>query len=277
MRRFSLVVLRRQIFQIQNGGIRGFALKLFAVTSPRETFFAKLVLLILFKPIRFLVESLTKSARIETTQLMAVLPKLLKDNLTTQNDEIIQAVHFGKSLRDQKLFVSERKVYEDLVSKYPSDIKAISLLGASKYLEGDILGWRNAYRSILAISAEESDRRFGSGEKIRVLGVDWTGPMGHLAQIDAVVKLSKLGLLSPERRIIVTNSTQIANPTLLDLWGEHIDVFRLQNEAYLRVERDFWPLFEQVPYLKGASGGIDQTTAWSNANTLWEKREINHC
>lgn len=271
MRRFKLIRLRRQIFQIRNGGVRGLTLKLFALTSSQQTFFAKLLFLTFLKPAKFLIESLSSSVRIENKQLMEILPKSLVNNPTIQNDEVNQAVIFGKNLRDQELFARERKVYEDLARKYPYEIKAFSLLGASKYLDGDILGWKNAYQSILAISAEESDRRFGSGQKIRVLGVDWTGPMGHLAQIDAVIKLSKLGLLSPERRIIVTNLTQIANPTLLDLWSEHIDVFRLQTEAYSRVERHFWPIFEQVPYLKCASGGLDQTTAWSNANSLWEK------
>ena len=273
MQRFNsfLLIIRRQIFQIRNGGLRGFFLKVHARNSSNDQLRSSNLSKSVYFFSKLLLNLSTHSNKKELVRLNALVPKLISDISVKQNHAIKDAIEFGKELRKSELFSEERKLYEELCKVYPSNIEPLSSLASTKYLDGDIIGWKKDYQSILKISEAESNRRFGADHNLRVLGVEWTGPMGHLAQVDAIIKLNQLGMLSPEKRIIVTNTSQIANSTLLKLWGERIDVFQLSNQEYSRIAEKHWPIFEHVPCIKFVDGNRDQTTAWSTANFLWEK------
>jgi putative glycosyltransferase (TIGR04372 family) len=270
--RVFLRLVKRQIFQILNGGFDSILLKLIARSSSNNFLGSLNILRIVNIVAKRLLELKKYSKGSEVAQLDRLLPKLLITLRPVSNQEIATAITEGKELRRNELFSKEREIYSELSKKVPASIEALSLLASSKYLDGDIRGWMDDYKKILKISGEESDRRFGDDHELRVMGVSWTGPMGHLAQIDAIVKLSRLGQLSPEKRILVTNTSQIANSALLNLWRGHIDVFQLSDREYSRFAKIYYPIFEHVPCIKCVDGNLNQTTAWSNANFLWEKQ-----
>lgn len=270
--RFFIRLTKRQIFQISNGGFDSFILKVIARTSPINLFGNSFVSRIVNVTAKRLLELKKHPKGSEVAQLDGLLPKLLITFRPVSNREIATAITEGKELRRNELFSKEREIYSELSKKLPTSIEALSLLASSKYLDGDIRGWMDDYKKILRISSEESVRRFGDDHELRVLGVEWTGPMGHLAQIDAIIKLSRLGQLSPEKRILVTNTSQIANSALLNLWRGHIDVFQLSDREYSQFAKNYYPIFEHVPCIKCVNGYQNQTTAWSNANFLWEKQ-----
>ena len=269
--RFDLRFIKRQIFQTLNGGIDSILLKLIARSGSHEfsesSNFLRGVNICANRLLEF-----KKHSKRSKAQLDRLLPRLISTSRSEPNQSIATAIVEGDELRKKNLFSKEREIYSELSKKFPASIDALSLVASTKYLDGDIRGWIDDYKKILKISREESKRRFGENNSLRVLGVEWTGPMGHLAQIDAIVKLSRLGQLSDEKRILVTNTSQIANSALLNLWRKHIDVFQLSNHEYLQFAEVYFPIFEHVPCIRCVDGDRDQTTAWSTANSLWEKR-----
>ncbi|MBV8480100.1 MAG: TIGR04372 family glycosyltransferase [Actinobacteria bacterium] len=76
---------------------------------------------------------------------------------------------------------------------------------------------------------------------VRFLFADWTGPIGHIALLDVHAKLTALGLLSPEDRVLVAKA--VANPAYLQLWRKHYP--RLVSDASGRSA-----LSTLLPYLR---------------------------
>ena len=269
--RLFLRFIKRQIFQTLNGGFDSILLKLIA-KSGSDNFSGSLNFLHIVNVSANRLLEFKKHSKKTKAHLDSFLPRLIATLPSMPNQGIATAIIEGNELRKKNSFSKEREIYGELSKKFPASVEALSLLASTKYLDGDIRGWMDDYKKILKISSEESNRRFGENHGLRVLGVEWTGPMGHLAQIDAIVKLSRLGQLSAEKRILVTNTSQIANSALLNLWREHIDVFQLSNHDYLQFAEVYSPIFEHVPCIKCVDGDRNQTSAWSTANSFWEKR-----
>lgn len=267
-------VIRRQLFQVKRGGLMPLIQKVIATRDKssqidhQESVLRKLLVGVANSLFDFLANDPKKYI----IELQNQLPYNFDRSTDLGDPRLLSLITEGRRLRNENLFADERKIYELACREFPMNIEPRTTLAATKYLEGDILGWKEEYKIATEISANEAIRRKLGQTNIRILGVDWTGPMGHIAQIDAVVKLKILGLLSSERRVVVTTAAQIANPTLLESWKEHLQIFLLSRKKYLEFQNNFWPLFEHVPALKCVDGINDQTTAWSTANLLWEKQ-----
>jgi len=264
----TVVHIRRQFFQLFNGEARKVFrkfLKFFIV----ESWVDRLSKALCESSIRW--RSIKQPRAIRKILCELDLP-ILDFQLESQFDAGLNGlITQGKDFREMGKFLNERNLYEQAVNLHPERIEPRLSLAAVEFLEGNLDAWTNQYQSISQISLKETLRRFKKEPSVRLLGVEWTGPMGHLAQIDAIVKLGKLGKLGDERRVVVTNFSQIANSTVLELWKNHIAVFQLSTFNYNRFKTNYWSIFEHVPFIKIEDRYIDQTTAWNESNVEWEK------
>lgn len=107
---------------------------------------------------------------------------------------------------------------------------------------------------------------------LRFLGSDWTGPLGHISMLDAVIKLRELNLLSDEKRVLLYDRRYVANDALLKLFVPRIPSInsnRLVIDAFVK---KFGAVVDQVPMFRLKSGVVDQWSAIDVANQEWSRR-----
>ena len=107
--------------------------------------------------------------------------------------------------------------------------------------------------------------------QLRFLGNDWTGPLGHISLLDTVIKLSKLGLSSDEKRVLLYDSRYSANSALLKLFVPEIANIKSDHRFIEQFSRKFNPIVDQVPMYRLKTGVVDQWSAIDIANQVWSK------
>ncbi len=81
---------------------------------------------------------------------------------------------------------------------------------------------------------------------LRILDKGWSMFIGHIALLDFYVKAINLGLLSPEKRILVTSEQFIVNRAYLEYFVDYIDTYILNDSQYWNYENCFKAFSEHI-------------------------------
>ena len=90
-----------------------------------------------------------------------------------------------------------------------------------------------------------------------------------------VIKLERLGLLSPEKRVVVMRKHTVSNKCYLNYWSEHVTVLYLDDKEYVSFRRGFAEaIFEHLSSLKLRQGFTNLYAAWNIAERCWQDRKL---
>lgn len=141
----------------------------------------------------------------------------------------------------------------------------------------NIFYWQGKYGSV--ISSHATVAKLLQEESVE-LGLDpfgvriisnklWGFNIGHIGLLDVLVKLSLLGLLSPERRVVFVRLDSVSNLCYLNYWRQHLDIIVLDNRSYQFLETFTFPIAESMIALKLREGFVNLYSAWNLAESLW--------
>lgn len=117
------------------------------------------------------------------------------------------------------------------------------------------------------VASESGMRALG----LRVVGSSyWGDNIGHMGLLDTLGKLRALGLLSPERRVILMQHP--ANEHYLDAWRQHFDVLAMSRAETREFNRLTVALQEIIGVFRTSSGPIGLYEAVNLANRSWADR-----
>ena len=96
---------------------------------------------------------------------------------------------------------------------------------------------------------------------MRFLGSGWTGPLGHIALLDTVVKLKELDLLSDEQRVLLYDSQYSSNSALLKLFLPKMLNIKSDIKLIEKFTQKFDSIVDQVPIYRLKTKIVDQWSA----------------
>jgi hypothetical protein len=138
------------------------------------------------------------------------------------NQEAADIATQARALRDSMKMTEAVKIIDDAEKRYPKSVELLKTKAQIHFRMGD---WRKFVETSVGASAvcdQIAAHQQLSRLNVRFLGNDWTGPMGHVRQLEAVIKLEKLGLISKEKRVLLYDPKFVANLSLLDLFDNDL-------------------------------------------------------
>jgi hypothetical protein len=105
---------------------------------------------------------------------------------------------------------------------------------------------------------------------IRFISGSFLGHIGHHGFVDALIKARELGLLSPERRIIVGREDSFANRAFVMYLSKYFDLQEVTATEFRQFEATMKPLFDDVSLVRLSHGLTDIYTAYSEINRRWK-------
>lgn len=197
---------------------------------------------------------------------------LLKNQLAFQNDPTEKALILQSNLIDND--PSKIQGYLDLIAANPECPKAYFAAANGLYLQGKYLeAMHHFYAQGLEILEKQAAYLGLNYFSSRIVSEEWA-IIGHLSLLDCLIKLRKLDLLSPEKRVVYMRKSVVANPCYLSYLSDHIDVVYLNDIEYLSL-RDFSKsIFEHLSCLKLSQGFTNLYSAWNLAERSWEEKQL---
>ena len=257
--------IRRQCFQLRHGEFSVFINKFFrlraAITRVSSLYFSSTRLWVEMAKI---APDFTKSlARFR-------LSRKGKKSLDSSVNKILALSQFH---RDAQQTAKALEVLEVGVKSFPKSIDLRKSVAQLHFVRGEwskyLIHSTETDQLMEQIARDQSLDETG----IRFLGNDWTGPLGHISMLDAVIKLRELNLLSNEKRVLLYDRRYVANRALLNLfvpWIPSINSNRLVIDAFVK---KFGAVVDQVPMYRLKSGVVDQWSAIDVANQEWSRRK----
>lgn len=268
--------IKRQIWQVKDLGWRGF-LKLKGPQLEnrflRHPFFVVIMWVLLF-PL-FLVRNVARSNGLRT---LPELHKQLRRALDpwayiefgdSEETKIVKSAQHLCDLGDLEAGIHE--VY-DGKERYPESFDISNALGGELYFRGRYNEMVSEYRRGSFIQDREAELKGLSDLGIRILNHSWSGPMGHIALLDQVVKARELGWLTDERRIVIANQHETANLTYLRYWEEYFPILFMDNLASEELRKALWPIYEHPQMFRFHDGPIDYWKAFTSVDEEWNRQ-----
>ena len=211
-------LVRRQLFQFRNGGVLGLIKK---VARLRDLL-ARIGSL-LFGRVRLQKKTFRVAPNFKAVidnQSPATSAEL------AANKEVHGIAAKSRELRDSLRMTEATNSLSDARIKYPRSIELLKTQAQIYFRMGD---WRKFVETSVGVSAvcdQTAAEQKLSGLNLRFLGNDWTGPLGHVVQLAAVIKLEKLKLQSDEKRVLLYDPKFVANLPLLKLLGTDLSMIK---------------------------------------------------
>ncbi len=143
------------------------------------------------------------------------------------------------------------------------------LLAAACYLRGDYPGYERAtIQGLEILRARRTAVLDGLNTKF-LFTADWGWVIGHISHLDQLVKLRELGLLSPERRVLVLSPEDGANKHYLNYWRRHLEFLMVSNHEANVLRMVMQPLAEKLTGFELKTGFATLYEAWNIAGDLW--------
>jgi putative glycosyltransferase (TIGR04372 family) len=147
------------------------------------------------------------------------------------------------------------------------------LLSATCYLEGDQIGYERAtIAGLEKLKATRSVVHDGLNTKF-LFTADWGWNIGHTSHLDQLVRLRELGLLSPERRVLVLSPEDGANKHYLNYWRKHLDVMMVSKHEAEVLRAVMQPLSEKLTGFELKTRFAPLYEAWNIAGDEWAKEK----
>ena len=254
--------VRRQLFQISNGGAVAVVKK---ISKLRDLL--TLVGSILFGRVRLQ----KKIFRVAPNFRAVVNNQSHVTNADVIANEQAQEIAIrARELRDSLKITEATTMLVDAEIKFPRSIELLKTRAQIHFRMGD---WRKFVETSVDISAvcdQIATEQKIFGFNLRFLGSDWTGPLGHVVQLAAVIKLEKLKLLSGEKRVLLYDPMFVANLPLLKLLDTDLSMIKANRTEIDRFANKFEVIVDDVPTFRMKTGTIDQWSATDIANYEWK-------
>jgi putative glycosyltransferase (TIGR04372 family) len=147
------------------------------------------------------------------------------------------------------------------------------LLSANRYLLGDYRGYMRAtLQGLERLKASRTAVHDGLNTKF-LFTADWGWVIGHISHLDQLVRLRELGLLSPERRVLVLSPEDGANKHYLNYWRKHLEFMVVSRHEANVLRTVMQPLSEKLTGFELKAGFATLYEAWNIAGDLWTKEK----
>ena len=255
--------IRRQLFQLRHGSFLAF-LKKFSKLRALLTFVA----LLSFQERRFWKKLNKISDKFSQTVGESVEPNKSDFLIASKVEEILGQI---RALIKENKTAAALEKHRQGAELFPKSVELKQAHAQTHFLRGE-------WTSYLEVSAQADElmRQLAQDQsldrtRLRFLGNGWTGPLGHISLLDAVIKLRDLNLLSDEQRILLYDSQYSSNSALLKLFLPKILNIRSDVKLIEKFTQKFSSIVDQVPMYRLKTGVVDQWSAIDIANQAWSK------
>ena len=255
--------VRRQLFQVKNGGIPAVVKKV----SKLRAFLTR-VDSALFGRAR-LQRKICKVA----PALKAIVPNQVRATSTeiVANQEAAVIATQARVLRDSLKMTEAVKLIDDTEKRYPKSVELMKTKAQIHFRMGDWSKFVETSVRASAVCDQIAVHQQLNSVNVRFLGSDWTGPLGHVVQLSAMLKLEKLNLLSLEKRVLLYDPKFVANLSLLDLFRNDLTMVKASRTEIDKFASKFEAIVDDVPTFRMKTGAIDQWSATDIANFEWKR------
>ena len=257
--------VRRQLFQVKNGGIPAVVKKV----SKLRAFLTR-VDSALFGRAR-LQRKIWKVApalkAIVANQVGATSAEIVA------NQEAAVIATQARVLRDSLKMTEAVKLIDDTEKRYPKSVELMKTKAQIHFRMGDWSKFVETSVRASAVCDQIAVHQQLNGINVRFLGSDWTGPLGHVVQLSAMLKLEKLNLLSLEKRVLLYDPKFVANLPLLELLGKDLTMVKASRTEIDKFASKFEAIVDDVPTFRMKTGAIDQWSATDIGNFEWKRSE----
>ena len=255
--------VRRQLFQVKNGGIPAVVKKV----SKLRAFLTR-VDSALFGRAR-LQRKIWKVApalkAIVANQVGATSAEIVA------NQEAAVIATQARVLRDSLKMTEAVKLIDDTEKRYPKSVELMKTKAQIHFRMGDWSKFVETSVRASAVCDQIAVHQQLNSINVRFLGSDWTGPLGQVVQLSAMLKLEKLNLLSLEKRVLLYDPKFVANLSLLDLFGKDLTMVKASRTEIDKFASKFEAIVDDVPTFRMKTGAIDQWSATDIANFEWKR------
>ena len=259
----TINLLNRQLSETYTGGLPVLQRKLYTL---------------LFLIPKYMVGSLNKFlinhkySRAYVKKFFQILLKLTRYELEIIDDgkkiDLINAAN----LIDKDLEAAIQ-AYRLFVAENPNRSDGFFELSNALYISGNYPETIDKYIEGLKILDKKAETKNLNKLNIRFLGNSWAC-IGHLSLIDVTVKLDKLNLLIPEKRLIYMTKSIVPNPHYLEYWSKYIDITYIDDDEYRALRLFAREIFDNIGQLKLLkSGYTDLFSAWNLAENMWRDKQ----
>lgn len=271
----SLKFIHEQLIQIQRSGWVGMARKakstIIKITKKAPQF---LGLYLFYYFAYYLTKTLfSPHPRVFLGRFHEQLRWLINNQLKFQSDTRNSRLISINLLLDKDLPASS-SAYLEFVSNNPNNAEGYFQAASALYLQGKYIKAIDEYYAkgleILSNSAKNSGLNLLS---TRFICEEWTN-IGHLSCLDSLIKLQKLDLLSPEKRVVYMREKSVSNSCYLNYWSEHINIFYLDDEKYYFLRGYAKDIIEHLSCWKLRQGFTNLYSAWNLAESSWQDRQL---
>jgi putative glycosyltransferase (TIGR04372 family) len=141
------------------------------------------------------------------------------------------------------------------------------------FLGGDYSGHERAnIQGLETLKASRTSFHDGLNTKF-LFTADWGWVIGHISHLDQLVRLRELGLLSPERRVLVLSPEDGANKHYLNYWRRHLDFMMVSKHEAEVLRSVMQPLAEKLTGFELKTRFATLYEAWNIAGDLWAEQK----
>ena len=255
--------VRRQLFQVKNGGIPAVVKKV----SKLRAFLTRVD------------SALFGQARLQrkVCKVAPALKAIVANQVGATSAEIVANQEAAviatqaRVLRDSLKMAEATRLITDAEIKFPHSIELLKEQAQIYIRRGNWSKYVETSVRASAVCDQIAVHQQLNSINVRFLGSDWTGPLGHVVQLSAMLKLEKLNLLSLEKRVLLYDPNFVANLSLLDLFRNDLTMVKASRTEIDKFASKFEAIVDDVPTFRMKTGAIDQWSATDIANFEWKR------
>jgi putative glycosyltransferase (TIGR04372 family) len=197
------------------------------------------------------------------------LTSTFESALSTQTDPSVQLLRSANQEVARGNLNTAARLYDCAISQNPNNADAYFLKASTlTYLRGDLALVDREIENGLAVNSALAARSGLAALNLRILGNDFAG-MGHLALLDALIKLKKLGMIN-NHHIMIVDRRAVANFAYLDCWRKYLPIIVTNAAQYSAIKHLLSPIFENLSMWEAREGRLPLYVAWNKALTSWK-------
>jgi putative glycosyltransferase (TIGR04372 family) len=157
-------------------------------------------------------------------------------------------VNIGDAVQGLEMFGAAMRLQEKLYERYPLPDSLVSSIAAYK--------------------------GYQPGKPIRIAPYEWVTQIGHLGMLDALIKMSRLGMRPDVNWVLLAPDNKVVNQDYLSCWEPHLLIVR--DEALINRLFPYQRICgEQFNcYVQDDGEVIDWSDAAAQAFVEWDRREL---